>query len=114
MQLVEWLGRQDLRSESSEGSSSNEDERQHEGGGSTRVIIAGHSVGAFIAMEVLRILGEQRKKQGSRGGIEVIGGIMLFPTIVDIAKSPNGRLLAVRVPLHKKKKKRKERRNLQD
>lgn len=81
------------------------------------MIIAGHSVGAFIAMEVLRILGEQRKKQGSRGGIEVIGGIMLFPTIVDIAKSPSGRLLAVRVPppLHKKRvRRRKERRNLQD
>lgn len=95
--LVEWLGGLDPRAGTSEGSSSsNEGERRH--GESTRVIIAGHSVGAFIAMEVLRVLGEQRKKQGSRGGIDVIGGVMLFPTIVDIAKSPSGRLLSVCLP----------------
>lgn len=89
MQLVEWLGRQD--------GDEDEDEDACVEGESTRVIIAGHSVGAFIALEVLRVLCEQRKKRrGSRGGgTEVIGGIMLFPTIVDIAKSPSGRLLSV-------------------
>lgn len=89
MQLVEWLGRQD--------GDEDEDEDARVEGESVRVIIAGHSVGAFIALEVLRVLCEQRKKRrGSRArGTEIIGGIMLFPTIVDIAKSPSGRLLSV-------------------
>lgn len=33
-------------------------------------------------------------------GLDIIGGIMLFPTVVDIAKSPNGRILTVCLPVH--------------
>ncbi|PLB53649.1 hypothetical protein P170DRAFT_1451 [Aspergillus steynii IBT 23096] len=57
-----------------------------------KVILIGHSVGAYIAMEVLR-----RHREGSKSDFpvdfDVIGGAMLFPTIVDIAKSPSGQKL---------------------
>lgn len=88
-----------------------------------RVILMGHSVGAYIAMETLRVLGERREKKrlvgggGGGGGEgegdgesdgdggdepEVFGGVMLFPTVVDIAKSPSGKILSVCIhsPLH--------------
>jgi hypothetical protein len=69
-----------------------------------QVILIGHSVGSYIAMEVLRRSRERRENR-SRGGdadddgdemeMEIIGGVMLFPTVVDIAKSPSGRKLTV-------------------
>ncbi|EFE44932.1 conserved hypothetical protein [Trichophyton verrucosum HKI 0517] len=73
------------------------------------VIVMGHSVGAYMAMEIMRRrrekAGLQRKIQTARDangngdanglGLDIIGGIMLFPTVVDIAKSPNGRILTV-------------------
>lgn len=59
-----------------------------------KVILIGHSVGAYIAMEVLR-----RHREGSQSDrpvdFDIIGGVMLFPTVVDIAKSPSGQKLAV-------------------
>ncbi|EFR04343.1 hypothetical protein MGYG_07352 [Nannizzia gypsea CBS 118893] len=73
------------------------------------VIVMGHSVGAYMAMEIMRRrrekAGLQRRVDGvvpqSTGangggdelGLDIIGGILLFPTVVDIAKSPNGRVL---------------------
>lgn len=67
-------------------------------GKGVKVILAGHSVGAFIAMEVLRTLGERRKKKDVKWlgqEAEIVGGVMLFPTVMDIAKSPSGRVLSV-------------------
>lgn len=91
VQIVEWLGRQGSGDAQQQTAG-----RETAGREPTRVIIAGHSVGAFIALEVLRAMCEQRRERGGRPGeIEIIGGVMLFPTIVDIAKSPNGRLLSV-------------------
>lgn len=58
------------------------------------VILIGHSVGAYILLEILRnphTLGEDDL------GMNIAGGICLFPTIVDIAKSSNGRMAAVRL-----------------
>ncbi|RJE18970.1 hypothetical protein PHISCL_08692 [Aspergillus sclerotialis] len=61
-----------------------------------KVILIGHSVGSYIAMEVLRRHRESQKiergvsETDEEGGFEIIGGIMLFPTVVDIAKSPSG------------------------
>ncbi|PUU83278.1 hypothetical protein B9Z19DRAFT_1061079 [Tuber borchii] len=52
-----------------------------------RVLLMGHSVGAYVFMEVIREL----KGKGEK--VEVVGGVGLFPTIVDIGKSPNGRLM---------------------
>lgn len=65
-----------------------------------RVILMGHSVGSYIAMEVLRRHREKDKETNGvyvdqATGFDIIGGIMLFPTIVDIAKSASGRKLTV-------------------
>lgn len=90
-----------------------------------KVILIGHSVGAYIAMEVLRRHRERQqaksdtsgsRNSGGGGGssssnmtnqssrasttalaeFDIIGGVMLFPTVVDIAKSPAGQKLTVR------------------
>ncbi|KAF7717796.1 Uncharacterized protein PECH_008435 [Penicillium ucsense] len=65
-----------------------------------RVILIGHSVGAYIAMEVLRRHREAARESvesGKRGGydidFDIIGGVMLFPTVKDIAHSPSGQKL---------------------
>ena len=66
--------------------------------GKLPVILIGHSVGAYILLE---ILSQRQNSQGSRGSnesnvdYEIVGGICLFPTVVDIAKSPSGRIAAV-------------------
>lgn len=81
-----------------------------------KVILMGHSVGAYITMEIMRrrreklkIAEKRRTADGSLSrsndggkvdydyddGIDVIGGVLLFPTVVDIAKSPNGKTLSV-------------------
>lgn len=64
------------------------------------VILMGHSVGAYIGMEVFHrhhIQLRHSQQQGSQGaGVPVPvpftlkAGIMLFPTVWDIAQSPNG------------------------
>jgi len=46
-----------------------------------RLILIGHSVGAYIALEVLR-----RRLQDAN----VVAAILLFPTVTHIAASPNG------------------------
>ena len=59
-----------------------------------KVILIGHSVGAYILLEIIR----QHKKridQGDEGDFDLIGGILLFPTIVNIAKSPLGLFVSV-------------------
>lgn len=53
-----------------------------------KVILIGHSVGAYMAMEILNRHRDQP--------FDIIGGIMLFPTLMDIAASPSGRKLTVR------------------
>jgi hypothetical protein len=67
-----------------------------------QVILIGHSVGSYIAMEVLRRSRERGEKSSGATNahddgdeMEIIGGVMLFPTVVDIAKSPSGRKLTV-------------------
>ncbi|KAJ5619199.1 hypothetical protein N7510_003183 [Penicillium lagena] len=56
-----------------------------------KVILIGHSVGAYIAMEILR---RHRETAGSKSAeFDIIGGVMLFPTVMDIAASPSGQKL---------------------
>ncbi|KAL8797006.1 MAG: hypothetical protein Q9195_000777 [Heterodermia aff. obscurata] len=54
-----------------------------------KVILIGHSVGAYILLEMIR---QHRERIEYSGGedFDLIGGILLFPTIVNIAKSPSG------------------------
>ncbi|KAJ5947883.1 hypothetical protein N7466_000898 [Penicillium verhagenii] len=75
-----------------------------------KVILIGHSVGAYIAMEILRrhregkpdiqdlLSVETRPGSGSvlsdsPSSFDIIGGVMLFPTVKDIAHSPSGQKL---------------------
>ncbi|KAJ5664969.1 uncharacterized protein N7477_007417 [Penicillium maclennaniae] len=52
-----------------------------------KVILIGHSVGAYIAMEVIR------RHRESNSSFDIVGGVMLFPTVMDIAASPSGQKL---------------------
>jgi pimeloyl-ACP methyl ester carboxylesterase len=57
------------------------------------VILIGHSIGSYIAMEVLR----RHRESPSPNTFDIIGGAMLFPTVKDIAASPSGQKLTVRL-----------------
>ncbi|RAK74266.1 bifunctional triacylglycerol lipase/ester hydrolase [Aspergillus fijiensis CBS 313.89] len=71
-----------------------------------RVILIGHSVGTYIAMELIRRHRERSSAATSssssssspsadnkHSSFPIISAILLFPTVVDIAKSPSGRKL---------------------
>ncbi|KAE8360190.1 hypothetical protein BDV27DRAFT_148905 [Aspergillus caelatus] len=63
-----------------------------------KVILIGHSVGSYIAMEILRRHRERSTSSASPSvDFDIIGGVMLFPTVVDIAKSPSGQKLTLAV-----------------
>lgn len=53
-----------------------------------KVILVGHSVGAYIALEMLRRIQETRKGDGE--GIRVVGVVGLWPTVTHIARSASG------------------------
>lgn len=60
------------------------------------VILVGHSVGTYIMMQVIeRRQSRQKADKDSQPDHEIVGGICLFPTIVDIAKSPSGKKVYV-------------------
>eukprot|EP00658_Telonema_sp_P-2_P035396 TRINITY_DN25748_c0_g1_i1.p1 TRINITY_DN25748_c0_g1~~TRINITY_DN25748_c0_g1_i1.p1 ORF type:complete len:266 (-),score=55.96 TRINITY_DN25748_c0_g1_i1:33-830(-) len=50
------------------------------------VVLCGHSVGAYIVLKLLRLL------KSSHENHRVLRAILLFPTIMEIAATPNGRL----------------------
>lgn len=56
------------------------------------VILVGHSVGSYILLEIVSKW-QSRQKAGHSSSLpyDILGGICLFPTVVDIAKSPTGR-----------------------
>lgn len=76
-----------------------------------KVVLMGHSVGAYIAMEVVRRHREASSNMNCRAhpgsdsveeshaahpvDFDIVGGVMLFPTVVDIAHSPSGQKLTV-------------------
>ncbi|KAL8858846.1 MAG: hypothetical protein Q9178_004650 [Gyalolechia marmorata] len=53
-----------------------------------KVILMGHSVGAYILLEIIRR--HRRRIEGGKKDFDLIGGILLFPTITHIARSPSG------------------------
>ncbi|KAL9609863.1 MAG: hypothetical protein Q9167_005407, partial [Letrouitia subvulpina] len=61
-----------------------------------KVIIMGHSVGAYILLEIVR--NHRKKIQSPDEDFDLIGGILLFPTIADIAQSPSGVVRILRIP----------------
>lgn len=81
-------------------------ERNVSAKGRRKIILVGHSVGAYIAMEVLRRhrettsngkspLDTTQSNKTSSVDFDIVGGVMLFPTVIDIALSPSGQKLTV-------------------
>ena len=70
------------------------DELRKSIGHSPKVILIGHSVGAYILLELIR----QHKTKVDDDGendFDLIGGILLFPTITHIAQSQQGMIYSV-------------------
>lgn len=64
----------------------------------TKVILIGHSVGAYVLLEMIRrnhVGLQQDQKMNMNMNMNIVGGILLFPTIADIAKSPMGKVFSV-------------------
>jgi len=62
------------------------------------VIIVGHSVGAYIALEIIqrhRARLEKMQPDSLTDEPRIVGGVCLFPTVMDIGKSPKGKVLTV-------------------
>ena len=59
-----------------------------------KIILIAHSVGAYIALEILR-----RRAQGQNdlSKVDIIGGVFICPTVVDIAQSTHGAIVNVRI-----------------
>jgi hypothetical protein len=64
---------------------------------SPKVILMGHSVGAYILLELIR-QHRMRIDEGEKD-FDLIGGILLFPTITHIAQSPLGVIYNVSLSL---------------
>jgi len=62
-------------------------------GNNPKVILMGHSVGAYILLELIK---QHRKKiDDGEEDFDLIGGVLLFPTITHIAQSPLGKVVSV-------------------
>lgn len=59
-----------------------------------RVIVMGHSVGSYIALEIIRRL-RAHGMAGEDYATRIIGGIGLFPTVMEIVRSESGQKAAV-------------------
>jgi len=62
-------------------------------GNNPKVILMGHSVGSYILLELIR-RHRDRIVDGEKD-FDLIGGVMLFPTITHIAQSPLGMVASV-------------------
>lgn len=65
------------------------EEVKDQGGRDVRVILVGHSVGAYISLEILRRL-RAHGLAGEDFDTRIAGAVGLFPTVVDIARSESG------------------------
>ena len=70
------------------------EEAKDQGAKDVRVILLGHSVGAYISLEIIRRL-RAHGMVGDDFETRVVGAIGLFPTVVDIARSESGMKAAV-------------------
>lgn len=73
--------------------------RSHRGrtGNNPKVILMGHSVGAYILLELIRHHEAKINESEDDEDFDLIGGILLFPTITHIAKSPLGMVASVSI-----------------
>ena len=65
--------------------------------GTPKVILVGHSVGAYILLELIARHKAYIQSHEDQDDIDLIGAILLFPTVADIAQSPLGRIARVEV-----------------
>lgn len=80
--------------------------RRQPGGRKLKVLLAAHSMGAWVSMEMVKSLGSNdrlvdQEEWGIRSTVDVLGGTLMFPSIVDIAKSKNGRVVMPMLSLHR-------------
>ena len=59
-----------------------------------RVIVMGHSVGSYIALEIIRRL-RAHGLVGEDYATRIVGGVALFPTVMEIVRSESGQKAAV-------------------
>lgn len=65
-------------------------------GNSPKVILMGHSVGCYMLLELIQQHRHKIEEEGEED-FDLIGGVLLFPTITHIAKSPLGMVFRVRI-----------------
>ncbi|KAF1812036.1 hypothetical protein P152DRAFT_42715 [Eremomyces bilateralis CBS 781.70] len=67
-----------------------------------KVILAGHSVGAYILLELIRRHRSRLAETGSHAEDEtrIVGGICLFPTVADLPSSKRGAILNALARFH--------------
>ena len=58
-----------------------------------KVILIAHSIGAYIALEMLRRRAQGKNDLSNAG---IVGAVLICPTVVDIAKSTQGAIMNVR------------------
>jgi len=61
-----------------------------------KIILVGHSVGAYIGLEILRRRRQKERKEIQEQKMQIVGYVGLWPTITWIGRSPSGRKLGVR------------------
>jgi pimeloyl-ACP methyl ester carboxylesterase len=75
-----------------------EDVRRKEGG-DVKVVLMGHSLGTYICLELVKRFTEKQKmlqdvdgrSGGGKGGeVQIAGAVLLFATVMHLAKSPGG------------------------
>lgn len=83
--LQSYVRSQDLKSTHQDSEQSTKTSSQRP----LKIILMGHSVGAYILLELIR----RHRKMVSLGKakeMEIVGAVLLFPTVTHIAKSPSG------------------------
>jgi pimeloyl-ACP methyl ester carboxylesterase len=70
------------------------EEVRDQGAKDVRVVLVGHSVGSYIALEIVRRL-RAHGLAGEDFETRITGVVGLFPTLVDIARSESGVKAAV-------------------
>ena len=66
---------------------------------SLKVILVGHSVGSYVLLELIQRHLHAVEQSSEVEDFDLIGGILLFPTIAEIGQSPVGRLARLVLPL---------------
>lgn len=98
VELLAWIGEWFQRTRST---------NKHCYAGKLKVLLVAHSMGCWVSMQLLSLLQRKERLADRTGGsdwmpywhglngIQVIGGALMFPTVVNIAESQNGRIATV-------------------